>query len=270
MFKIGEFARIANIGVSLLRHYDRIGLFKPAYVDPESGYRFYHSEQLSDINRIIALKDLGFSLDEVAQLIDDNVSTEEIRGMLILRKSQIREALREEAARLRHVETRLNQIEQTGQLLEVYDITTKPLPSQQILTTRDVFPDFKAVVQTFQQVALPERMDQFGPMIAIDHDPEPDLSRPVEMEIGFILKNPVLNPPPSVNGLPFAVRDLEGCDLAACVIQTERDVDHIVSGALGIWLDNNGYRMAGIWREVYHQLTPNLVLEHQVPIEKRS
>ncbi|MCI0709355.1 MAG: helix-turn-helix domain-containing protein [Chloroflexi bacterium] len=270
MFKIGEFARIANIGVSLLRHYDRIGLFKPAYVDPESGYRFYHSEQLSDINRIIALKDLGFSLEEVSQLVNDNISTEEIRGMLILRKSQIREALREEAARLRHVETRLDQIERSGQLLEVYDITTKSLPAQQILTTRGLFPDFNVVVQTFRQVALPERIDQFGPMIAIGHNAEPDHTKPVDLEFGYILRNPVLNPPTSFNDLPFAMRELEGCDLAACVIQTERDVDHIVSGALGIWLDNNGYRMAGIWREVYHQLTPTLVLEHQVPIEKRS
>jgi len=66
MFSIGEFARHGRISVRMLRHYDSIGLLRPAYVGAASGYRFYEAAQLSDLNRIVALKDLGFTLERPA------------------------------------------------------------------------------------------------------------------------------------------------------------------------------------------------------------
>ena len=84
MFSIGEFARHGRISVRMLRHYDAIGVLVPAGVDPVSGYRFYQAGQLSRLNRIIALKDLGFSLRQVQQVLDEQVSAQELRGMLKL------------------------------------------------------------------------------------------------------------------------------------------------------------------------------------------
>jgi hypothetical protein len=66
MFTIGEFARHGRVSVRMLRHYDAIGLLRPACVDPGSGYRFYQASQLAELNRVIALKDLGFTLPQVA------------------------------------------------------------------------------------------------------------------------------------------------------------------------------------------------------------
>ena len=82
MFSIGEFARHGRISVRMLRHYDAIGVLVPAMVDPVSGYRFYQAGQLSRLNRIIALRDLGFSLRQVQPILDDQVSAAELRGML--------------------------------------------------------------------------------------------------------------------------------------------------------------------------------------------
>ena len=82
MFSIGEFARHGRISVRMLRHYDAIGVLVPATVDPVSGYRFYQAGQLSRLNRIIALRDLGFSLRQVQPILDDQVSAAELRGML--------------------------------------------------------------------------------------------------------------------------------------------------------------------------------------------
>jgi DNA-binding transcriptional MerR regulator len=65
MFSIGEFARHGRVSVRMLRHYDAIGLLRPATVDPASGYRFYEAGQLADLNRLVALKDLGFSLQQL-------------------------------------------------------------------------------------------------------------------------------------------------------------------------------------------------------------
>jgi DNA-binding transcriptional MerR regulator len=71
MFKIGDFARIAQVTVKALRYYDELGLLRPAYVDAFSGYRYYAAGKLPRLNRILALKDMGFSLDEIARLLDD-------------------------------------------------------------------------------------------------------------------------------------------------------------------------------------------------------
>jgi DNA-binding transcriptional MerR regulator len=73
----------------MLRHYDAIGLLEPATVDPGSGYRFYRADQLLRLNRIIALKDLGFTLEQVRAILDDGVNVEQLRGMLRLRRAQL-------------------------------------------------------------------------------------------------------------------------------------------------------------------------------------
>ena len=65
MFSIGEFARHGRVSVRMLRHYDTIGLLRPACVDPVSGYRFYQASQFAELNRVIALKELGFTLQQV-------------------------------------------------------------------------------------------------------------------------------------------------------------------------------------------------------------
>lgn len=82
MFSIGEFSRHGRISVRMLRHYDAIGLLQPAYVDPASGYRFYQASQLSDLNRIIALKELGFTLRQVQEILAERLTAAELRGML--------------------------------------------------------------------------------------------------------------------------------------------------------------------------------------------
>jgi DNA-binding transcriptional MerR regulator len=87
MFSIGEFARLGTVSVRTLRHYDEIGLLRPARVDPETGYRGYSADQLGQLNRIIALKELGLSLAQVRRLLG-GITLEELQGMLMLRRAQ--------------------------------------------------------------------------------------------------------------------------------------------------------------------------------------
>src|SRR5512145_2409998 len=82
MFRIGEFSRIGSVTIDTLRHYDALGLLKPAEVDPFTGYRYYTAGQLQSLNQIIALKEVGFSLEEIARILRDNLTTDELRGML--------------------------------------------------------------------------------------------------------------------------------------------------------------------------------------------
>ena len=89
MLSIGDFARHGRVSVRMLRHYDAIGLLKPAHVDQVTGYRSYEARQLSRLNRIVALKGLGFTLQHVHSIMDDEVSVEELRGMLRLRHAEL-------------------------------------------------------------------------------------------------------------------------------------------------------------------------------------
>src|SRR5436309_7923359 len=89
MFSIGDFAGLGRVSVRMLRHYDAIGLLRPAHVDPHSGYRYYTAAQLRVLNRALALKDLGFTLQQVTAIIEEKVDAGELRGMLRLRRAEL-------------------------------------------------------------------------------------------------------------------------------------------------------------------------------------
>lgn len=116
MFTIGDFARYGRVSARMLRHYDAIGLLPPDRTDPATGYRFYGAAQLARLNRIIALKDLGFTLQQVRAILDEQVGPEELRGMLRLRRAELEEAMRAAGARLAQVEARLRSIESEGRM----------------------------------------------------------------------------------------------------------------------------------------------------------
>ncbi len=95
MFKIGEFSKISRVPVKTLRYYDEIGLLRPARTDDFTGYRYYAIEQLARLNRILALKDLGFALEQIARLLDGNLSPDHMRELLAMRQAELRERVRQ-------------------------------------------------------------------------------------------------------------------------------------------------------------------------------
>ena len=144
MFRIGEFSVIAQVSGRLLRYYAEIGLFPPDYTDPQTGYRYYSARQLPRLNRILVLKELGLSLDQIARLVNDTTSTDEIRGMFQVRKAQIEQSLEAEMERLRVVEARLQQIDMQG-VEAAPDVVLKSVPAQHFLALRELLPDLAAV-----------------------------------------------------------------------------------------------------------------------------
>ena len=65
LYKIGKFSRLVNVPVKTLRYYDEINLFKPQEIDLFSGYRYYSEKQIDDLEVILSLKEVGFSLEEI-------------------------------------------------------------------------------------------------------------------------------------------------------------------------------------------------------------
>lgn len=133
MFRIGDFSRIARVSARLLRFYDEIGLLAPAHADPQTGYRHYTVAQLAQLNRITVLKELGFSLEQIGDMLKSPPDADELRRMLLLRRNDVERTLAQEAQRLRHIETRIAQIESEGQW-SADDVVERAEPARRLLS----------------------------------------------------------------------------------------------------------------------------------------
>src|SRR5689334_12693450 len=151
MFKIGEFSKLVQVPVPTLRYYDQMGLLKPVKVDQFTGYRYYSASQLPILHRILALKVLGFSLEQIAIVLDEGLTPEQMRGMLRLRHAQISQQLVEVQNQLVDVEARLQHIEREEQL-STYDIILKPVEPLLVASVRTILPSHDVVGMLFGEV----------------------------------------------------------------------------------------------------------------------
>jgi DNA-binding transcriptional MerR regulator len=277
MFRIGEFSKIAQVPGSLLRYYDQIGLLKPAHIDKWTGYRYYSAKQLPQLHRILALKELGLTLDQIARLVDEDISTEEIRGMLTLKKAQVEQTLHEEIVRLRHIEARLQQIDAADQ--PIFDLVLKNVSAQRYLSVREVLPSADIALDIMREIiyAIPARVsnEMLGHFTTIVHSETLESDR-LDIELGVVLDSTdeitVTLPSERV----MTIHLLPAVALMATVVRVGGFENNCQSyGAIGLWVEDNGYRIAGPGREVLIQppRTDNLdemVTEIQFPVEPAS
>ncbi len=152
MLKIGEFARLNGISIATLRYYDQCGLLKPLMLDPETGYRYYSLDQLPRLNRILALKELGFPLDQIAQLLAEGLSFEQLLTMFTLKQAQTQHMIATEQARLTRLATRLRQIEQEGKM-PTYEVLLKNVDPQLVASYRALVPLANGLTQSYAKFA---------------------------------------------------------------------------------------------------------------------
>lgn len=126
MYRIGDFAAISKVSIKMLRHYDEIGLLKPAAVDPFTGYRSYMLDQLPRLNRIMALKSMGFSLAEIRELLNTPLSLEQIRVQAEEKQAELVHELQTMQEKLTNLQTWMRRIELENAMPE-YEIILKPL-----------------------------------------------------------------------------------------------------------------------------------------------
>jgi DNA-binding transcriptional MerR regulator len=176
MLKIGEFSRLSQVTVKTLHHYDELGLIKPAHIDPVTNYRFYEVEQLSRIHRIMALKELGLSLEQIGLMLDEEMPTEQIRGMLKLKQGEIQQQMRDEQRQLALVEFRLQMIEAETNFPEL-DVVIKSLEPMRVLSffvrTKDVHNDgphaMLNVVEVVKQAIADGKIQHTGVVVDVFH-----------------------------------------------------------------------------------------------------
>lgn len=277
MFQVGEFSKIAQVSKRLLHYYDEIGLLKPEHTDEQTGYRFYSAAQLPRLNQILALKELGLNLEQIARMLDDNVAVDEIRGMLALKKAQVEQSVHEEIMRLRYIESRISQIDTEGGLHD-YGVVLKSVPRQRVLTTRELLPDFSGFRHIMYEMMrlLPARVGRgaLGHMIAFVHN-DGWQDEDIDAEMGYIVTGDIPDSLSLPDGRELHIRTLPAVEMMATT--TRVGPGKLGSGcyhALGRWIEDNGYRITGVGREVFLQLQPDrdeeMVTDIQLPVERIS
>lgn len=273
MIKIGDFSKLSQVTVKTLHHYDQLGLLKPVQVDRFSGYRYYAVEQLPRLNRILALKDLGLSLQQIVQLLAGDLAATEIRGMLKLKQAEVQQQLVAEHARLARIEARLRQIEQE-QCMPAYEVVLKKVEPLLVAGVRDVIPDRSIVSPTFNRLFdevmgyVEQQGGKFaGPPFDMWHDKE-YCERDMNVEAAV----PIQERLPDNDRV--RVYELPAVETMASVIhQGSFDGFSESYNAILQWIEANGYRIVGPNREIYLQYDrtgnpADYITEIQFPVAK--
>ena len=247
MFKIGDFSRLSKVTVKTLRYYADIGLLPPARVDAFTDYRYYTIDQLPRLNRILALRDLGFTLEQIGRILDDHLTAEQLRRMLRLRRAEIEHQLDLEHSKLAQVEQRLLQIEMEDNMSD-FDIVLKQREAVTVASLRDTVPDYTQVGGLFHEMFQylgQNGVIPAGPPGTFFHDPEFKEAH-VDVEVAV----------PVGAGLPqsdrIKLRDIPAVEqVATCAVHGSYDQLHQTYEALGRWIEANQYQVAGPPCEIY-------------------
>ncbi len=280
MLKISEFSKLTYMSIKTLRYYDEIGLFSPAQVDKFTGYRYYSMTQLPRFYRLVALKELGFSLEQIKQLLDENISLEQLRGMLRLRQSEMAQQLKAQQLQLQHVENTLKLIELEGNMSN-YDVILKSVPEFRAVSIIGTAPSWDELGMTldamFDKVADAVRLGggkfsgnpaECGVTVYLDSEYK---NNDIELEAAMGISGDVATP---INGA--VIKTMPAIEIAACVVHhgTFATLKNAYDAVMR-WIEVNGYEICGGNRELNLEYErggdqSKFVTEIQFPVKKKA
>lgn len=269
MFKIGEFSKLTQVTVRMLRYYDKMGLLKPAQIDPWTGYRMYSADQIPILNKIIYLRDSGFQVAEIMQILKTEDSSEMPR-QLDKKYLEIKKRIQEEQEKLKKIELAQKEL-LSGQGEMHYQVLTKSIPSYQVLSLRRVIPNYYAEGELWKELsefAVREKAVLLNETFSIYHDLEYKEEQ-VDVELCAIVEKAGKN-----NG-DFTYRWTEAVPVMAYTM-AYGPFSNIGGAYLAFagWLqEKETYRMSGKSRQIVHRGPWNkenpakYLVEIQIPLE---
>lgn len=272
MLKIGEFSKLTQVTIRMLRHYDETGLLKPAQTDPVTGYRLYSTEQVPVLNKIVYLRDSGFQVAEIAAAL--NAEDHTAASLLDRKYKEIQKLIEEEQKKLKKIEYAKKEL--LGSKNEMhYNILLKSIPSCQVLSLRKTIPNYYAegdLWKTLTEFADKHRISLSEEQtFSIYHDKDYK-----EENVDVELCAPVQIKLTDMNG--FVFRHTEPVPLMACTM-VYGPFTNIAGAYLSFarWLqENNQYEMTGQTRQMVHrgpwnESSPEKYLtEIQIPLRELS
>lgn len=249
MLKIGDFSKLSRISIRMLRHYDEIGLLKPAVVDDFTGYRYYSEAQLPVAARIQALKSLGFGLSVIGDILEKYEDAQEMEKFLLVKRAELAGQQEELARKLQFLDSTLKWLRKDGNLMN-YDVTLKTMPERYVASLRQVIPTYeqegmlwellnREVASQKVQAAMPS----YG--LAVFHDE------------GYMESNPDVEIQISVEGTyqdteHVRFKTVPAVEIASATYKGSYDQLPLVNSTVANWVRENGYDFAGSSFCIYH------------------
>lgn len=249
MLKIGDFSKLSRISIRMLRHYDELGLLVPMATDNFTSYRYYSESQLPIAGRIAALRDMGFSLSAVREIMENYDNPQALSEFLYAKQAEVQAEAEETNRRLLLLETAIKRLRKDDTAMN-YNVTVKTMPERYVASVRKVIPAYDKEGMLWgilmQETApLKIQPDPNCCTLAMFHDDgfkESDVDVEVQMHVKGSYKNTENVVFKTVPPVQFASATYKG--------SYEQISD--VNRAVAQWVNDNDYEFAGEMFCIYH------------------
>jgi len=271
MFKIGEFSKMVRVSARMLRYYEQCGLLFPAETDRFTGYRLYSAGQIQPLLRIVELRDMGFGVEEIKEILPRYTDAKFMRDVLDRKRREVQNVIADEKDKLKKIAAKRGSLDKECVNM-VYEVEIKSLPSDKVLALREIIPAYNAEGMLWEKLGkfVADKKIPCGTYgYSIFHDAEYKESS-VDVEIAV----PVPELGESQNC--FVYKELEPIPQAATVRFSgpySGGYDAALEKLAG-WIEKNGYEINGLIRGLAIKCYPDvkseddLLTEIQVPVKK--
>ena len=246
MLKIGDFSKLSRVSIRMLRHYDDIGLLKPAEIDQFTGYRYYREDQLFTIGRITALKDMGFSLADIIRMLEVHDDPEKMEAFLAAREKELSELSKETEYKLMLLETARKRLRKE-QIMK-YDVTVKTIPERYAATVHMVVPHYEDEGKLWGMMAEcnPPLVPADPCLAAAEFLDKEYKEENVEIMIWMTVKGTYQD----TEHVKF--QTLPAVRVASCIIKGSYENMADATASAVSWINENGYEVSGPMFNIYH------------------
>lgn len=272
MLKIGDFSKLSRISIRMLRHYDEIGLLHPQTVDGFTGYRYYSESQLLLAERIQVLKNLGFGLSVIKEVLEKYEDSKEMENFLMIKRQEIAEEENSLHQKLRLIDSTIEWIRKDGNIMG-YDVSLKTLPERYVASVRQVIPSYdregilwKILMEETAHMQMQDGTPCYT--LAIYHDGEYK-----ESDVDVEIQKSALGSYSDTEHVKF--KTIPPVQIASATFTGGYEQITRVNEAIAAWIRDNGYEMDGLTFNIYH-VSPHetnnpeeFVTEICYPVRKR-
>lgn len=275
MFRIGEFSKLCGLSIDTLYHYEKMKLLEPVLIDKFSNYRYYDASQLVTVNKIMALKDARFSLEEISEVLKQGLPLTSLIHLLENKSLAMEEELLKEMNRLDRLRTNIFLIKNGG-IPQMNEITIKSIEPIRMASIRRSFPSNRFDEElTDMWAQVNEYIDRMNgkrtvPCMMLYHIGWADMDSTSTLEVEVV--EPITKSFPGNEEIK--VYELPAVERMVCIVhQGPFSTIGKTFEALYEWIKQNGFQKCGPIREIYHKgewATDNpeeYITELQIPVE---
>ncbi len=248
MLKIGEFSKLSRISVRMLRHYDEIGLLKPAQIDRFTDYRYYREDQLPTAGRIAALKEMGFSLADIARMLAVYDDRERMERFFSARRKELEALSKDTERKLTLLDAARKRLRKEEDMR--YNVSIKTIPERYAATVRMTIPRYED-----EGIIWGKMMEETSRMRLVEDDPCLCAVTYLDGEykeenVEMMAWKTVKGRYPDTEHVRF--RTLPEVTVASCTYQGSYAQITDVYAAVIAWMEENGYEPAAPMFNIYH------------------